>query len=445
MNSITVPRSSPVYAGTISHILQFPNMLWYFGTQVVSLTGLMLRGSVISLLLLALLGADKVALVMGTIWAMNVLPGAFLGAFAGLYIDRSDKRKVLTVTAIVSVLQAVALAYIAYAFAEPILREHRLVSTHHPIIIAIFVLALIGGFANALDGICRNVIVKDALPDMHDKAANRKNQTLGGIMFTALYTLAMPVGDGISGYMVHWFGYAATFVIVGMSFMVLIFGLSRMNFSHRSGEKLPWKGVWHSLNENARYAARMPVVRTCILVAAAITVLGFSYRVTLTIIAKTMFSSGPHHGGPQDYSFLAASAGIGSFVGAVITMIYSARKPVQFVVCGCLMCGLSQVLLVFTRDIHVGAILLFFTGCGFMPAFMPFRGVMMHVVEDKRIGIVFGFMFMFFYGSMMASSFIAGYITKHFGCPAVLGLCGTGLMAVALLVPLLPSMKELKQ
>lgn len=418
-------------------------MRWYFVTQVVSLTGLMLRGSVISLLLLALLGAEKVALVMGTIWAMNVLPGAFLGALAGLYIDRSDKRKVLTVTAIISVLQAVALAYIAYAFAEPILRAHRLVSTHHPIIIAIFVLAVIGGFANALDGICRNVIVKDALPDMRDKAANRKNQTLGGIMFTALYTLAMPVGDGISGYMVHWFGYSTTFIVVGLTFMVLIFGLSRMDFSHRSAEKLPWKGVWHSLNENARYAVRMPVVRTCILVAAAITVLGFSYKVTLTIIAKTMFSSGPHHGGPEDYSFLAAAAGIGSLVGAIVTMIYSSKRPVQFVVCGCLMCGLSQMLLVFTEDINVGALLLFFTGCGFMPAFMPFRGVMMSVVEDKRIGIVFGFMFMFFYGSMMVSSFIAGYLAKHYGCEAVLDFCGIGLIAVAGLVPFLPSMKEL--
>ncbi len=416
----------------------------YFISQIVSLTGLMMRGSIISLLLIALLGVEKSPLVIGTIWAMNVLPGTFLGALAGIYIDRSDKRKVLIVTAIVSILQAGALAFIAYEYAEPLIRTHRTVDTHHPIIVAIFALSLIGGIANALDGICRNVIVKDALPDMHDKTVNRKNQTLGGIMFTALYTMAMPIGDGLSGYMVRWYGYAGTFVIVGLSFLWLIIGLCMMDFSHLSRIKVPWKGVLHSLKDNARYAASIPVIRTCIIVAAIITILGFSYRVTLTVIAKTMFSSGPHHGGPEDYSFLAAAAGIGSFVGAIITLIYSSRRPVQFVICGCLMCGLGQVLLVFTRDINLGAILLFFTGCGFMPAFMPFRGVMMNVVESKRIGTVFGYMFMTFYGGMMLSSFIAGYIAKHFGCPAVLGSCGIALVILGLIVPFLPGIKEIE-
>jgi MFS family permease len=410
-----------------AHILKERNIQWYFGTQIFSLTGLMLRSSVTSLLIIHLVGVEKAPPLVGAVWALNVLPGAFFGVLAGLFMDRYDKRNVLQVTAVLGVIQALMLAYISHK------------GTPHAVNLVLWVM-LFTGFTNALDGLGRNAIVKDAVLPQSDPLVARKNQRAAGIIFSSLYTFGLLVGNGLAGYLVVWIGYTPTFLLNGASFILLIFGLSKMDFSHvKHTVNWKWSEIGGKIAENFRFALHEPGIRLCILLLAVVTLFGYAYNVILPIIAKVMF-----HGGPKEYSYLAAMGGVGSLAGALLAIFKGEKHPLRFLVGGCFAMGLSQIAASQATSIHVAACMFMLSGFGFMVSFLPSRGTLMHIVPRERMGIVLGFMFTCFYAGMMLSSFGAGYIAKHFGSETVLVLCGAALLLVGTISPFLPGIKELE-
>ena len=406
------------------HVLMERNMQWYFGTQLISLTGMMLRQSVLSLLIIDLVGVAKAPPLIGIIWALNVFPGAFFGIFAGMMVDHYNKRKILRITALLGTLQGAMLAYLTYK------------NIHNVAVWQIMAIMLFTGLTNAIDGICRNAIIKDAI-------VNSYNNKTGSVLFTSLYTFGMILGNGLAGYLVLSIGYSNTFILNALSFIVLIFGLSRMNFDHVKVEERVdsvFIGAWSRARDGLLYVFSERGIRLCIILAGLITVFGFAYNVFLSIIAKQMF-----HGGPKEYSHLAAIAGVGSLIGSITSVVWGHRIPKTFVIVGCLIMGVGQILFSQTTDINHAAITIFFCGLGFMIAFSPLRGCIMHIVKKELVGIVMGITFTFFYGGMMMSSLISGYVVKHYGCSTVLMGCGITLILIAIVAPFLPGIEEISK
>ena len=377
----------------------------------------MLRAALIPLLIIEMVGPVRAPALVGLVGALNVLPGAFISALAGLYLDRSDKRRVLTITGVVGIITCLILAYLTCN------------GPGNVEIWQIMAITVITGFTNALDGVARNVIVKDALRDS-------THHGLGGMMFTSLYTVAMILGSGMAGYLIIGIGFSMSFILSGLSYLVLIFGLWRMDFSHLSLDQKPWKGIWYTFKEGWSYTFHNRGLRVCIMLAAIITVFGFSYNMILSVIAKLMY-----HGGPREYSRLAMAGGFGSMLGSIITTKFSSRRPVGFTVCGCMVIGVSHLMFAFTSSLQVATILVFFCGFGFMTAFTPVRGAIMHLADRNKMGIVMGITFMFFYGGLSVSGLASGYLASHFGCPTVLVICGSLLIATGLVAPFLPGIK----
>ena len=354
--------------GGIREIWLEKNLRWYFGTQLFSLAGQMLRSSLLSLFIIDAVGVKNAPPYVGAVWALNVMPGAFLGSIAGMFIDRYDKRKILQVTAVLGIIQALLLSIITLG--DP----HRVAMWQ---IVSVMAFT---GLTNTVDAIGRNSIVKDAV-------TKRDNDRLAYITFTALYTIAMIVGNGMSGYLVLWIGYTPSFLLNGLSFIILIVGLRRMNFDHLSAKIAPKPGLSSMLHDvivGVKYAFTAPGICTCILVSAAITIFGFAYNVITPVMAKAMFN-----GGPKEYSFLASTASFGSLVAAVIVIIWGAKAPKKFVVLGCLITGSAHLALSQTVNIHNGAIAMFFCGFGFMTAFLPIRGAMAHLIKESLISTMF--------------------------------------------------------
>jgi MFS family permease len=412
------------------HVLEERNMRWYFGTQLFSLTGMMLRQSVLSLLIIDLVGVKDAPPLIGMVWALNVLPGALIGIFAGMIVDHYDKRKILWVTAILGVVQGLLLVTIT-----------RGSDIHHiPDSIAIWkimAIMLFTGITNSIDGICRNAIVKDAV-------VNHYNNRMAGVFFSSLYTIGMILGNGLAGWLVLWIGYSNTFVINSLSFLILIFGLSQMCFKHLEEKpktsKKVFDGAWQKIKLGAQYSFSEKGIRICILLAAAVTVFGFAYNVILSVIAKDMFQSGK-----TGYSYLAATAGAGSLLGSITAVLWSERRPKMFIVVGCILTGLAHIAFALTTNINHAAVCVFFCGAGFMSAFLPLRGAILHIVDTKMIGMVLGITFTFFYAGMVLSSVVAGYVAKHYSCPAVLMSCGIILLTLGITTPFMPGIEEIEE
>lgn len=410
-------------------VLEERNMRWYFGTQLISLMGLMLRSALLSLLIIDVVGKEKAPPLVGLVWALNVFPGTFLAVFAGHVSDKYSKQRILQITAILGMLQACVLAYFTIGNVKMVQ------------IWIIMTIAGFGGVTSVFDSVSRTTIIKEAVRE-------KKNEGHAMAMFNSLYTVGMILGSYLAGILVMSIGYPGAFMVNCFSFVVLLIGLHQMDFSHKKivpPRELPqtptlglsWfmrlrigvKDMWHETFADEG-------IRICILLSSAIVIFGYAYNIILPIINKVMFN-----GTPKDYSFLAMMAGCGSFVGSIAAMHWCLRAPIAWIVAGSLTMGLALLGFAHSTSIHGAAPLVFLCGLGFMMAFMPFRPNLNRLAKGHRIGLVMGTNFAFFYGGMTVSSYLSGYMAKHVSCGAVLMTCGVALILVALSTPFLPGIK----
>ena len=251
---------------TFIHVLEERNMRLYFGTQLISLTGLMLRSSLFALLILTILHGDreKAAPIIGWVWALGLLPGIFLASYAGMKLDAHDKRRVLYLTAVINMILAGVVALMSLRI--------DLIG-----IWQIYSIALLGGVVAIFDGVGRSSIIKEATLD-------QRNVQMGGMMFNAIYSIGMAFGNGLSGYLIRWIGFPGAFLVNLLSFGVLIWGLSQMDLTHVEPRKQqPKRSTRKVLAEGWNYVFAHRSLSTCIILSAFLSVFGFAYNVVLAV------------------------------------------------------------------------------------------------------------------------------------------------------------------
>ena len=115
MKDAAMAESSPELAGSsafpgFSHAwraLRHPNFRLFFGGQSISLIGTWMTRVATSWLVYRLTGSS---ILLGTVGFMGQIPTFLLAPFAGVWVDRWNRRHVLLVTQALAMLQSLALA-----------------------------------------------------------------------------------------------------------------------------------------------------------------------------------------------------------------------------------------------------------------------------------------------------------------------------------------------
>src|SRR5437763_4659897 len=89
--------------------LRYRNYRLFFGGQIVSLAGSWITTTATSWLVYRLTGS---ALLLGFVGFAGQFPAFLLGPFAGILVDRWDRRRLLVATQTISMLQSFALAWL---------------------------------------------------------------------------------------------------------------------------------------------------------------------------------------------------------------------------------------------------------------------------------------------------------------------------------------------
>src|SRR5215467_5311214 len=87
--------------------LRYRNYRLFFGGQIVSLAGTWITTTATSWLVYRLTGS---AFLLGLVGFAGQFPAFLLGPFAGIAVDRWDRRRLLVGTQVVSMLESFALA-----------------------------------------------------------------------------------------------------------------------------------------------------------------------------------------------------------------------------------------------------------------------------------------------------------------------------------------------
>ena len=382
------------------------NYRLFFAGQGVSLIGTWMQRIAMSWLVYRL--TDSVFL-LGMVGFLGQIPTFLLGPFAGVLADRLNRHRIIVVTQILSMLQALALAVLVMTGA---------VQVWHIIVLSIFL-----GLVNALDMPTRQAFVVEMIE-------KREDLVNAIALNSAIFNGARLIGPSIAGILIATVGEGVCFLLNGLSYIAVIAALLAMRLRKREIERRS-KNMLHEIREGFTYALGLAPIRSVLLLLGLVSVVGMPYTVLMPVFARDIL-----HGGPHTLGFLMAATGCGALVGAIYLAsrrsVLGVEKniPVAAGIFGVGLVGFSL-----SRALPVSLALMLVTGFGMMVQMASSNTLLQTVVDDNKRGRVMSFYNMAFMGMAPFGSLLAGSVARKIGAPYTLlvgGICclaGAGLIA----------------
>lgn len=273
--------------------LRLPAFRWWFGSQVFSASGSMTQMVAQSWLILRL-GGD--ALDLGVLGVITWTPMLVAGAWAGTFVDRHDRRRLLMWTQSIAIAMCLAQAVLIAA------SEMR--------IWTIFAFAAASGLQLTFDTPARQVYVLELV------GADRLASAVG--LYEVMLNASRIIGPAVGGVILATVGTAYCFVFNAISYAPVIAVLATFQAAPAAGKpgkrgKRGKRGKPEErLIDRLSVVWRDPQIRTCMLIAVAGGML-FNLSVTVPLLSGQVF-----HLGGGGYGALMATFGLGAVPGAIV-------------------------------------------------------------------------------------------------------------------------------
>lgn len=293
--------------------LKIRNFRLYFSGQIISNTGNWLTNVAIILLVLKLTHSG---LDVGILAACSFGPILLLTAWAGAVVDRSNKRHFLLLTQTLEMLQSFGLAILAFM--------------HHPPLIGLYGLAVLGGIFLAFDNPIRRSFVSEMVP--------KEEVPNAVVLYGIIVNISRIFGPALAGLLVVTTGYGWCFTIDALSYLVVIFCVIRMRANELYSLPITVKAKG-AVREGVRYIRSTPVLWISFVMLALIGIFSYNFNVTLPLFVTKAL-----HGSTTSFTILYSIYSFGAVVGA---LIIAKRKVVQLrhVVIGAFALGSAMLIL----------------------------------------------------------------------------------------------------
>jgi len=410
-----MPPASPQSLPFMLRALAHRNYRLFFAGQGTSLVGTWITRVATSWLVYRLTGS---AAVLGIVGFAGQVPTFVLAPFAGVWVDRTSRYRVLVATQVLSMVQSFALAWLALAGTITV--------TH------ILLLSALQGVINAFDTPARQSFVVEMVEDRADlpNAIALNSSMVNG---------ARLVGPSVAGILIAAAGEGWCFTLDGFSYLAVIGSLLAMRL-RPAGPRPAAKRVHEELGEGFRYAFGFAPIRSVLLLLALVSLMGMPYTVLMPVMAADVL-----HGGPHALGFLMGATGIGALCGAVY--LASRRSvlglgrliPLAAVLFGCGLIAFSR-----SRSLPLSLGLMVVTGVGFMVQMASSNTVVQTIVREQMRGRVMSFYTMAFMGTAPFGSLLAGALASRIGVPnTILVGGGTCILGGLVFGSRLPRLREL--
>ncbi|MGA7295446.1 MAG: MFS transporter, partial [Terriglobales bacterium] len=267
--------------------LRHRNYRLFFGGQGISLVGTWMTRVATAWLVYRLTGS---AFLLGLVSFCGQIPVLVLGPFAGVWVDRWNRQRLLVVTQVLSMVESFGLAVLALSGIITV-RE-------------IIFLNLFQGAVNAFDMPARQAFVIEMVEDHGD---------LGNAIAlnSSLVNAARLIGPSVAGLLIAAVGEGYCFLIDGISYIAVIASLLAMIVAVRPREHAQ-ESVVSELREGWDYVRGFRPIWSILLLLSLISLVGMPYTTLMPIFAGRVL-----HGGAHTLGFLMGAVGVGALIGAV--------------------------------------------------------------------------------------------------------------------------------
>jgi MFS family permease len=343
------------------------------------------------------------ALLLGVVGFAGQILTFLLGPFAGVWVERLDRRKLLVWTQAAAAVQSLAMAVLTL--------------THRITLWEVIALSALQGMINAFDAPARQSFLVQMVDDKKD---------LGNAIAinSSLNNSARLIGPAIAGLVIGMFGEGWCFLIDGVSYFAVIASLLMMQI-WRPDARPEKASMFEQMREGWDYVRTFRPVRSILLLFSLISLMGWPYSVLLPIFAGHVL-----HGGPYTLGWLTGASGVGALVSAVSL---AARKSVvglpRMIQISAALFGVGLILFGLSHTLWLSLLLMGFVGFGMIQCASASNTVIQSLVPEDKRGRVMGYYVMAFVGAAPFGSLLAGGLAHWMGAPAA--VITTGAFCVA--------------
>ncbi len=376
-------------AGTFK-ALRHRNFQLYLGGQLVSLAGTWMQNIAQGWLVYQISGS---AAMLGVVGFAAAIPAFLIAPWAGVVVDRVNKRNLLVATQAVQMLLAFVLAFLTFS---------GLVQVWHVVVLAV----LLGG-VNSFDGPARQAFVVDMVgrDDLPNAIA------LNSMTFNA----ARVIGPAFGGLLLATVGSAWCFAINGLSFMAVIISLLVMQIPPMIKRNDP-RSPWQQLKSGIAYSMRNPELRGLLLLALFFSTFGIAYMTVLPAFVDQVLK-----GGPTAFGLITSAAGLGAVIGALSVARYGdSGYRGRMLFAAAVVFPIVLTVFAVTTNFIASLFLTFLLGVGFMVQFTQINTLLQTRVEDSMRGRVLSLYTLTFFGFTPFGNLLVGAMGQALGLSVAL-------------------------
>lgn len=414
MNDVTSNNQNNGGLRLLLRALRNRNYSLFFTGQGLSLIGTWMQSVAMSWLVYRLTNSIFFLGVVG----FSQVPILIAAPFGGVIADKFDRKRILIITQLLSMLQAVIVAALAIT---------GVIQPWHIIILSVLL-----GTINGFDMPTRQAFVRD-LVDNPDDLPNAI--ALNSLIFNG----ARLIGPPIAGLLIAFAGEGVCFLINAISFIPVLIAFAVMkikplNIPRHNGS------ILIGLKDGIGYAFGFTPIKIILLLLVFIGLVAMPYVVLLPVFARDVLA-----GDSKTYGFLMAASGVGAITGA---LFLASQKNVtrlsSIIVSSMCIFAVSIIVFSISRTLWFSMIMMTLIGFGLMSLIVSLNTLLQTIVDDNKRGRIMSLYSMSFIGLAPFGSLFAGTAAHSIGTPRTVQLCGVlCLLAAALFSRKLPEISKL--
>ena len=365
--------------------LRHRNFRLYWIGQLVSLVGTWMQSVAQGWLIHRLTDSS---MMLGLLGFLQFLPVTVLSLWAGVVVDRFDKRKLLYVTQTAMLVQAVLMAAVVSA---GVVRPWMVLT-----------LAVGFGIANAFDLPARQSFIVELV--------ERKDLGNAIALNSAAFNTARILGPALAGVLLATAGEAGCFWLNAVSFLAVLYSLTQLHLTRCAND--PDRPA-STMAEGVRYAWSVHPIRNLLVLLACTAGLAFQYMTLLPVYARNILNVDA-----RGYGLLVSAFGLGALMSAVrLTQKQDRWALRRNLLIGLTSSGIGLAVFAWSRWLPPSLFSGFLAGFGLVLYVASTNTLLQITTEDRFRGRVMGLYTLMFVGTAPFGALIAGAVAQRWSAP----------------------------
>ncbi len=336
-------------------------LLWL--GQMVSATGNSIQYIALMWWIMEKFPSNQSGIVIGWMFASNMIPVAAIGPFAGVLVDRISRKAIVVLADALRGVLILWMAYLAY--------------TNQLTTFWIYFISALMGIGAAFFRPSLQATIPNIVPDKHLTKANSLFQT--GMQFAQI------IGPAIGGVLVGFMGTFFVFSLNGVSFLISAITEMFIDFRQKHRKSKRAKSFLRDFKEVLKFTYAKKMIFWTMIIAS---LLSFAFAPVDILIAKQV--KVVYHLGALELGYVVSAFALGMIIGAgLLSILPELKKKHNVIILNMLAAGLLFSIMGFASNFVIFLVLSLIIGVNVSISDVLFMVVLQRIIPDEKRGRVF--------------------------------------------------------